>query len=234
MILEIICSIVFPPVLYFLYTYVHHLMQMKNYPPGPFPLPIIGNVVKNPAFKSFSELTKKYGDVFSVSLGMNRVVVVNSIELANEALITKAEQFSARPGPTYSVGRMMDGSKTMTFCDSVILFKYLKRLQKQALEMFSDTKGKMERIAIEESEDLNKRIKAREGEITDVRYEFGKYRVPLLVLYHIKFSVLFDNTPLYLKTVTLLCTAFAFTVSVLHIMYKSSNSFHFIWTLYEM
>ena len=170
MILEIICSIVFPPVLYFLYTYVHHLMQLKNYPPGPFPLPIIGNVVKNPAFKSFSELTKKYGDVFSVSLGMNRVVVVNSIELANEALITKAEQFSGRALPPYSVGRMMDGSKTMSFCEGV-LFKYLKRLQKQALEMFSDTKGKMERIAIEESEDLNKRIKAREGEITDVRYE---------------------------------------------------------------
>ena len=142
MILTIICSIVFPPVLYFLYTYVHHLLQLKNYPPGPFPLPIIGNVVKKPEFKSFSELTKKYGDVFSISLGMNRVVVVNSIELANEALITKAEQFSGRTA-SYSFGLIMHGYTTLPFCDYGILFKYLRRIEKQALEMFSDTKGKM-------------------------------------------------------------------------------------------
>ena len=175
MILTIICSIVFPPVLYFLYTYVQHLLQLKNYPPGPFPLPIIGNVVKKPAFKSFSELTKKYGDVFSISLGMNRVVVVNTIELANEALITKAEQFSGRVSPSYTSRLLNHGYETMATSDYGVLFKYLRRLEKQALEMFSDSKGKMERMAIEESEDLNKRIKAREGEITELRYEFGKY-----------------------------------------------------------
>ena len=158
--------------------------SLKNYPPGPFPLPIIGNIVRNPAYKSFSELTKKYGDVFSVSLGMNRVVVVNSIELAHEALITKAEQFSGRALPPYSIRLMMHGCKTMSFSDYGLLFKYLRRIEKQALE--NSTKGKIEVMAIEESEDLNKRIKAREGEITDVRSEFGKHRIPLFVLYHIK------------------------------------------------
>ena len=57
------------------------LLELQKYPPGPFPLPIIGNlhlIGKKPE-QSFKKLSKKYGDVMSLSFGSQRVVVINSI-----------------------------------------------------------------------------------------------------------------------------------------------------------
>ena len=52
-------------------TYVEHLISLKKYPKGPFPLPLIGNVLLlgKKTYLDFAELTKCYGDVFSFSFG---------------------------------------------------------------------------------------------------------------------------------------------------------------------
>ena len=79
--------------LYFLYEYIKHLLVLGRYPPGPLPLPVIGNLhlLGTQPHKVFRELSKKYGDVFGISFGMNRIVIVNTIEPAREALMSKGD-----------------------------------------------------------------------------------------------------------------------------------------------
>ncbi|XP_044146870.1 cytochrome P450 2K1-like [Bufo gargarizans] len=74
--------------------------KYQNFPPGPKPLPIIGNMhmidtVK--PHKSLIEISKKYGTVFSVQIGMEKWVILCGYETVKDALINYAEEFSGRP-----------------------------------------------------------------------------------------------------------------------------------------
>ncbi|XP_045852897.1 cytochrome P450 2C41-like [Meles meles] len=68
-------------------------------PPGPPPLPFIGNILqldlKSPS-KSLSNLSKAYGPVFTLYFGMKPTVVLHGYEAVKEALIDMGEEFSAR------------------------------------------------------------------------------------------------------------------------------------------
>ncbi|XP_066451825.1 cytochrome P450 2K6-like isoform X3 [Eleutherodactylus coqui] len=71
-----------------------------NYPPGPKPLPIIGNILNLNVQKphlSFLELAKKYGPVFSIKLGTEKMVVLCGYDTVKEALVNRAEEFLDRP-----------------------------------------------------------------------------------------------------------------------------------------
>ncbi|CAJ0934880.1 unnamed protein product [Ranitomeya imitator] len=72
----------------------------ENFPPGPKPLPIIGNLhilnLKRP-YKTFLELSKKYGPVFSVQIGSEKMVILCGYETVKDALVNYAEEFSDRP-----------------------------------------------------------------------------------------------------------------------------------------
>ncbi|KAK7805790.1 hypothetical protein U0070_024081, partial [Myodes glareolus] len=68
-------------------------------PPGPTPLPIIGNIhqidVKN-IHQSFANFSKIYGPVFTLYFGMKPTVVLHGYEAIKEALISHGEEFSGR------------------------------------------------------------------------------------------------------------------------------------------
>ncbi|XP_032169208.1 cytochrome P450 2C21 isoform X2 [Mustela erminea] len=70
-------------------------------PPGPTPLPIIGNILqintKNVS-KSLRKLAESYGPVFTVYFGMKPTVVLYGHEAVKEALIDRSEEFSGRGG----------------------------------------------------------------------------------------------------------------------------------------
>ncbi|XP_067329556.1 cytochrome P450 2G1-like [Anolis sagrei] len=68
-------------------------------PPGPTPLPLIGNLLQiKPAetLKSLLKLREKYGPVFTVYFGTRPVLVLCGHQAVKEALIDKAEEFSGR------------------------------------------------------------------------------------------------------------------------------------------
>ncbi|XP_010171843.1 cytochrome P450 2C19 isoform X2 [Antrostomus carolinensis] len=68
-------------------------------PPGPAPLPILGNVLqvkpKNLA-KTLQKLSEDYGPVFTVHLGSDPVVVLHGHDVVKEALVDRADEFAAR------------------------------------------------------------------------------------------------------------------------------------------
>ncbi|XP_070287892.1 cytochrome P450 2E1 isoform X1 [Myotis yumanensis] len=75
------------------------MYSSRKLPPGPFPLPIIGNVLqlelKNIP-KSFTRLAERFGPVFTLYLGSNRVVVLHGYQAVREVLLQHKNEFSGR------------------------------------------------------------------------------------------------------------------------------------------
>nr|A0A1D8QMD2.1 RecName: Full=Carnosic acid synthase; AltName: Full=Cytochrome P450 76AK7; Short=RoCYP76AK7; AltName: Full=Miltiradien-20-al synthase; AltName: Full=Pisiferic acid synthase [Salvia rosmarinus]AOW42545.1 cytochrome P450 76AK7 [Salvia rosmarinus] len=70
-------------------------------PPGPPPLPIVGNILqlRGDPHKSFAQLAKTYGPLMSLRLGTQFAVVVSSPEMATEILQKHGHAFSNRSIP---------------------------------------------------------------------------------------------------------------------------------------
>ncbi|XP_051017988.1 cytochrome P450 2B2-like [Acomys russatus] len=76
-----------------------HQKTPGHFPPGPRPLPILGNLLqmdRGGLLNSFMQLREKYGDVFTVHLGPRPVVMLCGTETIKEALVDQADAFSGR------------------------------------------------------------------------------------------------------------------------------------------
>nr|GLL39072.1 geraniol 8-hydroxylase-like [Ipomoea trifida] len=73
----------------------------KKFPPGPFPLPVIGNLhlVGGQPHKFLARLAQKYGPVMNLKLGMINTVVISSSAMAKQALQKQDLAFSTRSIP---------------------------------------------------------------------------------------------------------------------------------------
>ncbi|NXM23990.1 CP2C8 protein, partial [Oxyruncus cristatus] len=68
-------------------------------PPGPSPLPILGNLLQvkpSNLAKTLQKLSEEYGPVFTVHLGSDPVVVLHGHGAVKEALVDRADEFAAR------------------------------------------------------------------------------------------------------------------------------------------
>ncbi|XP_027731776.1 cytochrome P450 2A11-like, partial [Vombatus ursinus] len=71
----------------------------SSLPPGPTPLPFIGNYLQlntQQMYDSLMKIGEKFGPVFTVHLGQRAVVVLTGYEAVKEALVDQAEEFSGR------------------------------------------------------------------------------------------------------------------------------------------
>lgn len=76
-------------------------VEVLPQPPGPIPWPILGNLALlgqyEVPFEGFSALSKIYGDVYSLTLGTTRCVVVNNLDIIKEVLNQNGKYFGGRP-----------------------------------------------------------------------------------------------------------------------------------------
>ncbi|XP_077172883.1 cytochrome P450 2W1-like [Paroedura picta] len=74
--------------------------RASNWPPGPKPLPLIGNLhlldIKRQD-KSLMKFAKEYGPVFTLHFGSQKAVVLTGYEAVRDALVNFAEEFVDRP-----------------------------------------------------------------------------------------------------------------------------------------
>ncbi|XP_066451685.1 cytochrome P450 2C14-like isoform X2 [Eleutherodactylus coqui] len=135
----------------------------KNFPPGPKPLPIIGNVLMldmSKPHKTFMELSKTYGPVFSVQIGMTKTVVLCGYETIKDALINHADAFSDRPTIPVFAKVLRNYGVIFSNGDN---WKVMRRFTLSALRDYGMGKKIIENKIIEEAECLVQKLKSYEG-----------------------------------------------------------------------
>ncbi|XP_075043057.1 cytochrome P450 2G1-like [Mixophyes fleayi] len=82
-----------------LYLSLKRFWTRENLPPGPTPLPLLGNVLKigrGDIVNSLMKLSEEYGNVFTIYLGSRPVVVVTGYKLVREIYIDNGDDYLNR------------------------------------------------------------------------------------------------------------------------------------------
>ena len=127
----------------------------RNSPPGPFGLPLVGNLFQlgDSPHVALTEMAKVYGSVFSIRLGGRNAIVLNNQDVVKEALSKRACHFSGRP-PFHNFRISSIGGKSIAFGDFGPLHQRNKKLATRALHaVFSDVK-RFNSLAQQETEHL--------------------------------------------------------------------------------
>ena len=69
-------------------------------PPGPPSFPLVGSLLSlrgDDIREELCRLARRYGDVFTMDMGMNRTVMLASYDAIKEALVKNAQALSGRP-----------------------------------------------------------------------------------------------------------------------------------------
>ena len=138
--------------------------KARNYPPGPTPLPIIGNIFnlgKHPHL-NLTDLTQKYGKVFQMFLGSQRTVVVSDISVAKRALLQKVNDFAGRPF-VYSGSIFSNGGKGIGFGDFTPEWKQQRKIAHGAIKLYSIGMERLEKTITTEIEEVSRRFEMTEG-----------------------------------------------------------------------
>ena len=175
MIAEIVTALSVTILIYVMVTYIKHILELRHYPPGPFPLPIIGNLhmIGLRFHEICYNLSKTYGSVFSFSLGMERIVIVNTIEPAREALISKGSKFAGRNTTNYTFGYLTRGFNDIAFADYGPYWTLARKLAHSALKTYGDGMDKLETKIIKQYENLYARLNAKADQPVDLPEELG-------------------------------------------------------------
>ena len=119
------------------------IWENRHLPPGPFPLPVLGNLLsigQKMPYRDLANLAKKYGKVFRFHMGSRKVIVLSSYELAREALVAKAKDFAGRP-PHRIFGRYF--GRNYTNISSQTFSQRWKVLHKLAVTALRSTEDKV-------------------------------------------------------------------------------------------
>ncbi|XP_068599257.1 cytochrome P450 2J2-like [Brachionichthys hirsutus] len=74
--------------------------QPANFPPSPWVFPIVGNMFSvdhKRTHESLTQLSETYGDVYSLRMGQNWMVVLNRLEVIKDALVNQGDSVVDRP-----------------------------------------------------------------------------------------------------------------------------------------
>uniref|UniRef100_A0A3B5QT92 Cytochrome P450, family 2, subfamily X, polypeptide 9 n=1 Tax=Xiphophorus maculatus TaxID=8083 RepID=A0A3B5QT92_XIPMA len=136
-------------------------------PPGPKPLPIIGNLLQLDVKRldqAFLKLSKTYGSVFTVHMGPKKMVVLTGYKTVKEAFVSYAEEFGEREAPIVAKEANLHHGIAWTNGDS---WKEMRRFALTNLKDFGMGKKVCEEKIIEECHVLIQKLKEFKGEAFD-------------------------------------------------------------------
>ncbi|XP_062069845.1 cytochrome P450 2C18-like [Lepus europaeus] len=162
-------------------------------PPGPTPLPIIGNILQmdlKDISKSFSNFSKVYGPVFTLYIGTKPTVVLHGYEAVKEALIDLGEEFAARG--SFPVAERMNKDLGGIFLSSGNRWKEMRRFSLMTLRNFGMGKRSIEDRVQEEARCLVEELRKTNASPCDPTFILGA--APCNVICSIIFQSRFEYT----------------------------------------
>ncbi|XP_044147868.1 cytochrome P450 2K1-like [Bufo gargarizans] len=135
----------------------------KNFPPGPIPLPIIGNILSidmSKPYKTFVQLSKKYGTVFSIQIGLSKIVVLCGYDTIKDALINHGDKFVDRPKSNLFSTTTKDHGVILANGEN---WKVMRRFTLSTLRDYGMGKKTIEEKIIDEAESLVHKFRSYKG-----------------------------------------------------------------------
>ncbi|NP_001289289.1 cytochrome P450 2C19-like [Phalacrocorax carbo] len=142
-------------------------------PPGPAPLPILGNVLQvkpKHLAKTLQKLSEEYGPVFTVHLGSDPVVVLHGHDVVKEALVDRADEFAARGH--MPIGDRANNGLGIIFSNNKEWLE-VRRFALSTLRNFGMGKRSIEERIQEETEYLLEEINKTKGTPFDPTFTLG-------------------------------------------------------------
>ncbi|XP_030644510.1 cytochrome P450 2F2 isoform X1 [Chanos chanos] len=182
-------------ILYFLVK----LQRPKNFPPGPVPLPLFGNLLQfdseNP-LKELDRLSRRYGSVFSVYLGGRPVVVLTGQEVIREALVTHGAEFAGRANHTM-ISHITAG-KGLIMVDYSTRWRDHRRFTLTTLRNFGLGKQSMEERILEEAKHVCTSLEQHAGNSMNPQHLF--HHAASNIICSLIFGSRFDYEDKYFQT----------------------------------
>ncbi|KAM5145953.1 cytochrome P450 2G1-like [Mantella aurantiaca] len=158
----------------------------RHFPPGPTPLPLLGNILEfrgGDIVNSMMKIRENYGDVFTIYLGSRPVVVVNGFTAVKEVYVDRADDFLAR-GDTSTFDTSYH-NYGLAFTSDMDRWRELRRFSLSAMREFGMGKKSIEECIVEESQCLVIELKKTKGSFLDPQRFFIK------VAGNVIFSIMF-------------------------------------------
>ncbi|OWK07539.1 hypothetical protein Celaphus_00008582, partial [Cervus elaphus hippelaphus] len=150
--------------LVFLFMWKKSHKGLGKLPPGPTPLPIIGNLMQL-NFKdipaSLSKFAKQYGPVYTLYLGSQTTVVLHGYEAVKEALIGQGDEFLGR-GPIPIIDDTQRGYGILFSNGDT--WKQMRRFSLMTLRDFGMGKRSLEERIQEEAQFLMEELRKSEAQ----------------------------------------------------------------------
>ncbi|KAM3916475.1 cytochrome P450 2W1-like [Leptodactylus fuscus] len=182
-----------------------------KFPPGPTPLPIIGNLHLLDVDRqdvSFMELAKKYGPVFTFHFGPTKAVVLVGYEANKDALVSASYDFGSRGAVRMADDFQMNHG---VFFSNGEMWKVSRRFMLSILRDLGMGKKPIEGRIIEELQFLSAKIQSYNGK------PFGNkvfYLAPPNITYGMLFGRRFDyDNPTFQRLITIMDDIIIYTAT---------------------
>ncbi|XP_078311733.1 steroid 17-alpha-hydroxylase/17,20 lyase-like [Crassostrea virginica] len=119
---------------------VYYVTRRLKYrlPPGPWCVPVLGNVQVYTSLDPYRKVFKmvdKYGPVISISFGPYNWIFLNTVDVVNEAFVQRQEDFAGRPQITSGL-MFTDGGKDIAFANYSPMWKVHRKIAVKALRHY--------------------------------------------------------------------------------------------------
>ncbi|KAM5237222.1 cytochrome P450 2A13-like isoform 1-T1 [Ctenodactylus gundi] len=189
-----------------------HRKLSAKLPPGPTPLPFIGNYLqldREQMYNSIMKISERYGPVFTVHLGTRRVVMLCGYDAVKEALVDQADDFSGR-GEQATLNWIFD-SHGVVFGNGERA-RQLKRFTLATLRDFGMGKRGIEERIQEEANCVVQALRDTNGAYIDPTYYMSQAICNVIssIVFGDRFS--YDNKE-FLSLLNMILRAFQFTAT---------------------
>ncbi|XP_063796510.1 cytochrome P450 2D15 [Pseudophryne corroboree] len=162
----------------FLFDFVKRRKKCSRFPQGPKGVPFLGNILQidfNKPQVTFYQLSKKFGNIFSLQYFWTKIVVLNGFEVMKEALINRSEDIADRPRfPLYEKVECAGDSKGLVLVRYGRSWKEQRRFTLSTLRNFGMGKKSLEERVTEEVHCMCSVFKSQKGIAFDPCFHITK------------------------------------------------------------